>query len=136
VAVTVAGFAVLVPRGLPLPGAGELAELLARNVAVAALLGAFGVGIGALVRNQVVALVGLLLLAFAVEPAVLSLAPDVGRLGPTGGLTTAVSGVPPEDVGMGDADLLGPWAAAAALLGWVAAAFALSGLLLRRRDLQ
>ena len=45
---------------------------------MAALLGAFGVGIGALVRNQVVA-VGLLVLGFAVDPAVAALVPEVGR---------------------------------------------------------
>ena len=40
----------------------------ARNALVAGLLGAFGVGIGALVRNQAVAIVGILMFALAVEP--------------------------------------------------------------------
>jgi ABC-2 type transport system permease protein len=46
-----------------MPEAGELAELLGRNALVATLVGALGVGLGALVRNQVVAVVGVLVLS-------------------------------------------------------------------------
>ena len=70
IAITIVGLAILTIRDLPTPGAGELLELLARNALVAALLGAFGVGIGALVRNQVVAVVGLLVVGFAIDPLV------------------------------------------------------------------
>jgi ABC-2 type transport system permease protein len=135
IAVTVAGVAILSARDLPVAEAGEMVDLYARNALVAALLGAFGVGIGALVRNQVAAIVGVLLLMLVVEPAVLALAPDVGRFAPFGALPTAVTDVPPDAVGMGDVDLLPPGLAVLALLGWIGAAFAAAAALLRGRDL-
>ena len=52
VAVTIAGFAILGFRDLPTPDIGELLSLYARNALVAALLGAFGVGIGALCATR------------------------------------------------------------------------------------
>jgi ABC-2 type transport system permease protein len=135
VAVTIAGVAILSIRDLPLPEAGELVAQYARNALISVLMGAFGVGIGALVRNQVVAIVGLLVAMFVVEPLVLGLAEDVGRWAPLGPLPTALSDIPPEDAGLGDVSLPPPGVAALALLGWIAAAFAAGATLLRRRDL-
>lgn len=135
VAVTIAGVAILSVRDLPLPDAGELVAQYARNALIAVLFGAFGVGIGALVRNQVVAIVGLLVAMFVVEPLVLAVAEDVGRWAPLGPLSTALSDIPPEDAGMGDVSLPSPAAAALALLGWIAATVAAAAALLRRRDL-
>ena len=66
IAVAAVGFVVLEIRGLPTPDAGDLIDLYARNVLVAALGGVFGIGIGALVRNQAIAIVGVLLVAFAI----------------------------------------------------------------------
>ncbi len=134
VAVTVAGAVILSVRDLPLPEAGELAALLGRNALVAAFLGALGVGVGALVRNQVVAVVGLIVWWFVVEGMVLALAPSVGRFLPFVALSTGLSNVPPEDAGLGDVDLLAPGLAALALLAWIGAAFAAAAALLRRRD--
>jgi ABC-2 type transport system permease protein len=134
VAITVAGTAVLSARDLPLPEAGELAELLARNALVAMLVGALGVGLGALVRNQVVAVVGVLVLGFVVEPTVVALAPEVGRFGPFGALPTSLSGIPAEDAGLGEIDLLAPGLAALTMLAWIGAALAGGYALLRGRD--
>jgi hypothetical protein len=135
VAVTAVGTAILSARDLPLADAGDLAVQYARNALVSALLGALGVGIGALARNQAVAIVTVLIALFVVEPAVVALAPDVGRFGPFSGLPTAVSGIPPEDAGMGDQiDLLPAGLAVLGMLGWIAAAFAAGAALLRRRD--
>ena len=99
IAITIAGLIILTVRDLPTPDAGELLEQIARNALVAALLGAFGVGIGALVRNQVVAVVGLLVLGFAVDPAVAALVPEVGRFSPFSALPIGITDVPPEDAG-------------------------------------
>ena len=112
-------------------GGGDLADLLWRNLVVAALAGAFGVCIGGIVRNQIAAIVGLLVFAFAIEPAVLGLAPDVGRFGPTAGAPTGVLG----NEGFGDEDVLAPGVALLVLIGWVAAGFAAAAALLERRDL-
>ena len=135
ISITVVGFAILSVRDLPLPDTGELVAQLGRNAIVAALLGAFGVGLGALVRNQLVAIVGVLVLALVLEPTLLALAPDVARFGPTGALATAAAGIPADDAGLGDVDLLAPGLAVLALLGWIAGAFAIGATLLRRRDL-
>jgi ABC-2 type transport system permease protein len=135
ISISIVGYIILEARDLPTPGFGELMAQIGRNAAIAVLLGALGVGVGALVRNQVVAIVGLLVLSFVVEPTLVSLAPEVGRFGPFGALPTAVQGVPPEDVGLGDIDLLAPGLALVVMLAWIGAAFAAGTVLLRRRDL-
>jgi hypothetical protein len=135
VTVTVAGAAVLHVRDLPVASLGSIAGQAGRNAVLAALLGAFGVGIGALLRNQVAAVVTLLVTSFVVEPLVLALAPHVGRFGPLGALSTAVAGLPAESVGMEDVDLVGVVPATMLLLGWIAAAFTAAAVLLHRRDL-
>lgn len=134
VALTIVGTAVVSARDLPMPEAGALAELLGRNALVATLVGALGVGLGALVRNQVVAVVGVLLLAFVVEPTVITLVPEVGRFGPFSALPTSLSGIPAEDAGLGEVDLLAPGLAAMVMLAWIGAAFASGHALLRHRD--
>lgn len=135
IAVAIVGFAILSARDLPVPEAGELMAQIGRNAILAALLGAFGVGIGAVVRNQPVAIVGVLVFSFALEPALLALAPDVARFGPFGGLPLGVQDIPPQDVGFNDVDLLGPWLAALGMLAWIGATFTAGAVLLRRRDL-
>jgi ABC-2 type transport system permease protein len=136
IAITIVGLAILAIRDLPTPDAGELLELLARNALVAALLGAFGVGIGALVRNQVVAVVGLLVVGFAIDPLVAALLPEVGRFSPFSALPVGISDVPPEDAGLpDDLDVLSPGLAVLAMLAWIGAAFAPAAALLIRRDL-
>jgi ABC-2 type transport system permease protein len=136
IAIAVVGLVILNIRDLPVPEAGELLKQIVRNALVAALLGAFGVGIGALVRNQVVAVVSLLIVAFAVDPAVAALAPEVGRFSPFGGLPAGITDVPPEDAGLPEEmDILSPGLAVLAMLAWIGSAFAVGAALLIRRDL-
>jgi ABC-2 type transport system permease protein len=134
-AVAVVGVVLMTARDLPLPGFGEWVGQVARNALVSALLGAFGVGFGALVRHQVVAIVGLLVFAFAVEPAVLALAPEVGRFGPLTALPVMVQDLPPEDFGLGEVDPFGVGMAVLLMLAWISAAYAAAAALLHRRDL-
>ena len=136
VAVSITGFTVLSTRDLPVPDAGVLARQIGLNAMVAALLGAFGVGLGALVRNQPVAIVGVLVASFVLEPAVLGLAPDVGRFGPFVGLPVAMQDIAPSDAGFDDADLFSPALAGLAMLAWIGAAFAAGAALLSRRDVE
>jgi ABC-2 type transport system permease protein len=112
-------------------GAADLVDVLWRNLLVAALLGAFGVCIGGIVRNQIVAIVGLLVFAFALEPALLNLALEVGRFGPTTGAPSGIIGINPVDNG----ELLSPGIAFLVMIGWVGLGFAVTAALLRRRDL-
>jgi hypothetical protein len=135
-AVSIVGFVILTVRELPLPQLGELVELALRGAGVAALLGALGVCLGALVRNQVVAIVGVLMLLFLVEPLLLGLAADVGRFGPFVALPTAASGLSPADTGLGDVTLVAPGVAVLLMLAWIGVTFAAGGALLRRRDVE
>ena len=135
VAVAITGIVVLSARDLPTPELGELAEQIGRNAIVAMLLGALGVGLGALVRNQVVAIVGVLVIALIVEPTVLALKPEVGRWGPFT-LPNAVAGIPEEDAGFGGGvESPAAGVAAVAMLAWIGAFYTAGATLLRRRDL-
>ncbi len=136
ISVAALGTTILTIRGLPLPDAGALVEQVARNLAVAAALAALGVAFGALLRNQVAAVVSLLVVMFAVEPVVVALAPGVGRYAPLGVLPVAAAGLPPEDAGLGDVDMLGATAATLALVVWILATLAVAAALLARRDLE
>ena len=128
-------------RGAPRPAdarpSATCIEQFARNAGLAALGGAFGVGIGAIVRNQVVAIVGLLIFILAIEPILLGLAPEVGRFSPFGALPAAAAGLEPEDVGMpDDVELLPAGVAVALLLAWISAAFSIGYATLKLRDLE
>ena len=125
------GTLILSLRDLTTLDVADLADVLWRNLVIAALLGALGVCVGGIVRNQVVAIVGLLVVAFALEPALFSLAPDVGRFGPTFGAPNGVIDIEP----FGEAELLSPGVALLVMLGWLALGFALNAAMLRRRDL-
>jgi ABC-2 type transport system permease protein len=135
ISVAVLGFIILSVRDLPTPGLGELAAQVGHIASEAMLLGAFGVCVGALVRNQVVAVVGLLLLSFVVEPVLIGLVPNVFRYAPFVALPTAVSDLPPDQSGLADVDLLAPGLAVLAMLAWIAVTFAIAAVLLRARDL-
>jgi ABC-2 type transport system permease protein len=137
IAIAIAGYVIVSIRDLPTPDFADVLEQFGRNAGLAALGGAFGVGIGAIVRNQVVAIVGLLIFILAIEPILLGLAPEVGRFSPFGALPAAAAGLDPEDVGMpDDVDLLPAGVALLLLLAWIGSAFAIGAALLRARDLE
>jgi ABC-2 type transport system permease protein len=97
---------------LDLLGAGDYLELFAQGVVASALSGAIGVGIGAIVRNQVAAVVGTLVYLFVLEPVIGVLSTEVSAF-TIGGTTGALSGEPPDDA-------LGPAAAGLVLAAWAA----------------
>jgi ABC-2 type transport system permease protein len=122
-------------RDLPLPGLGDVVVQIARNMAVAAVFGALGVALGGLVRNQVVAIVGALVCLFALEPAVMALAPHVGRYGPFDALPGAIQHLRPEDIGLAaGTTTVAVGLAALLMLAWIAVLWAPAAALLRRRD--
>jgi hypothetical protein len=131
-AVFALGTLILSARGIDALSAGDLADVLWRNLLVAALTGAFGVCVGGVIRNQVVAIVGVLVVAFALEPALIAVSADVGRFGPTNG---APNGIVDTGAFGDEVDLLAPAAAVLVMLAWIAAGFAAAGALLKRRDL-
>jgi ABC-2 type transport system permease protein len=132
VAMMAIGTVILSARGEVTLGVGDLADLLWRNVALAALFGSLGVCVGGLVRNQVAAIVGLLVFAFVLEPAVLALAPEVGRFGPMVGAPSGILGTDASD----DADsVLAAGVALLVMIGWLAVAYAAAAAVFRRVDL-
>ena len=126
------GTIILSARDETTASAGDLANVLWRNLVIAAFFGGFGVCIGALVRNQIAAIVGLFMVLFAVEPTLIALASHVGQFGPTSGAPNAFI----ELNAFGDDEhQLAPGVALLVMLGWLALSFGAAATLLRRRDL-
>jgi ABC-2 type transport system permease protein len=132
--IMLAGTLIVSGRGGTTLGLSVLADVLWRNLTVAALLGALGVGVGMLLRNQIVAVTGLLIVGFVIEPMLATLVPEVAQFGP---LVGAPSGI--LDITSGSASALSaalaPALAATASIAWASATFAAAAALLRRRDL-
>ena len=91
-----------------------------------ALWAALGVGLGALVKNQVFAVIGMIVWAFVIDNLLRGLVPDVGRFTPVAASDSITAGF---------ADyLLAPVAAGLLLLGYVAVFVAAGAFLVARRD--
>ena len=131
-AIMAVGTIILSSRGLPTLDVATLLDVIWPNLVTAAYLGALGVCIGALLRNQIVAIVGVLILSFAIEPLLIGLVSDVGRFAPIGGAPSGLVGI---DFNGDDTNLLDQVPAALVMAGWVAALFASAAALLLRRDL-
>jgi ABC-2 type transport system permease protein len=107
-------------------GGGDYLELAARGTLLAALSGALGVGIGAIVRNQVAAVVGTLVYLFILEPVVGVISTEVAAY-TMGGAQTAL--------GSGNLDdSLAPVPAAFVMTGWALLLGGLGALLEEQRD--
>jgi ABC-2 type transport system permease protein len=110
--------------------AGDFAQLLLGGAAAAALFAAIGVGVGALVRNQVGTVVGLCLWLLLVETILIGDVLSVGQVTPgasAGALAGALQNV-------GPTDLLGPALGALLLAAYAAATGAAGSIAIERRD--
>jgi ABC-2 type transport system permease protein len=77
------GLGILSGRGIHRSlGWGSIAQLGLGTVAAAALWGGIGVGVGALVRNHIGAVIGVLVWVFVVENLLFGFVPSVGRFTP------------------------------------------------------
>jgi ABC-type transport system involved in multi-copper enzyme maturation permease subunit len=121
------GYAILAGRGITLAlDTGDILWLVLGTPAITAAWAALGVGVGALVRNQVVAVIGLIVWAIVIDNLLRGLAPRIGGYTPVGSSAAVVSD--PSDYVLS----LAP--GASILLGYVAVALAAGALLVRRRD--
>ena len=136
VGIGIAGYSILEFRDQVTPELGDVLDLFVRTAFVAALLGALGIGIGSLIRNQPVAIVAVLIVTFVIDQTLAALAPGVERYSPLGALPNAVAGFDPDSVGMNQVDFLAFAPALALMLAWIAVLFALGGALLRARDVE
>ena len=121
------GYAMLAARGIPLAlDTNHVLLLLLGTLAMTALWAALGVGFGALVKNQVFAVIGLIVWAGFIDNILRAVVPDIGRFTPVG-----VS----DSITAGFADyLLTPIAGGLLLLGYVIAFVVAGALLVARRD--
>lgn len=133
VAIMAVGTLILSSRGEETLAFADWIDILWRNLTVAAFFGAFGVCVGALIRNSAGAIVLLLAISFVFEPAIWGLAPDVGKYGPLAAAPTGVQEV--ESVDGADDDVLVLGAALAVLGAWLAVMFAAAAATFARRDL-
>ena len=109
-----AGLAILVVRGVErVPSGADLIALMAGAIAAAGLSALLGVAIGALIRNQVGAIVAVVAYAFLVDATLFAATPGVGRFLP-GKAGDALAGQPVDH-------LLSPGAGALALIAWTLA---------------
>jgi len=107
--------------------ASDWASLVAGGVVACTLSAAVGVGIGALVRSQVAAVVGALIYIFVGEPAIFLASEEAGRYA-LGSATATLTGTSFDD------DALDQWAGGLVLLGWALVLCAAGAALERRRD--
>jgi ABC-2 type transport system permease protein len=133
VAIMAVGTIILSARDKPTLDVAALLDIMWPNLVIAAYLGALGVCLGALLRNQVVAIVGVLVVSFVLEPALVGLVTDVGKFAPLRGAPSGLVGV--DFNGDDNNDLLGQVPAALVMAGWVAVLFAAAAAVLRGRDL-
>ena len=134
VAVAALATTVTLAVGLPLladrPGqavsAGDVALIAGGSLVAAALSSAFGVALGALVRNQVAAVTGTLLVIFIVLPLVGVISPTALDVTPFGA-AQGVAGAGLETLSIG--------AAGAVLAGWTVTALSAAIVTERRRDI-
>lgn len=137
--VTAATLALAVPLGVALirsrdgnvTFAAQFWQMVGTQFAVMAAYAVLGVAVGALVRNQIPAVVGVLVWLLPVEQVVLGALPTVGRWMP-GGATNALLQMGPA-IGL-DGKLLSPAAGGLVLVGYTAVAVTLALVVEPRRD--
>jgi ABC-2 type transport system permease protein len=109
---------------------GDYAQLVAGGALAAGLFAAIGVGVGALVRNQVAALVGLCVWLLFVEPVLLGDVPSVAKFAP-GASAGAIAGAIQTQIA---SNLVAPALGVVLLVAYVAAASAAGSIATTRRD--
>ena len=121
----------LAARGIPIEiGGGDYAQLLAGGALAAALFASIGVGVGAIVRNQVAAVVGLCVWLLFIEPILLGDVPSAGKFAP-GASAGAIAGAIQTQI----ADtLVAPAVGVLLLAAYAAIAGAAGSIATERRD--
>ena len=110
----------------------QVLQVLLGAMLVMVLYGPIGIAVGALVKNQIAAVVGALAFTFIVEQLLIALLPDVGKWTP-GGASSAVLQL--GDLVTTRGDLLPVWGGVLVLLAYAAVLSAIAARLTLRRDL-
>ena len=118
-------------RGIPIElSAGDYAQLLAGGAVAGALFAAIGVGVGAVVRNQVSAVVGLCVWLLFIEPLLFGDVPAAAKFAP-GASAGAIAGAIQTQVA---SSLLAPALGVLLLVAYAAAATAAGSIATTRSD--
>ncbi len=87
------GYAILAGRGIDFAlNTSHVLLLVLGTLLMTALWAALGVGLGAVVTNQVFAVIGVIIWAFFVDNLIRALVPDVGRFTPVGASDSVTAG--------------------------------------------
>jgi ABC-2 type transport system permease protein len=111
---------------------GEVVEIFLGGILYGALAAAFGAGLGALLRNQVVAVVLVLVFLFVVDPTLTALVDGYDKFS-LSGLQTSITGGSEED--FGGEELLPFGVATLVWLAYTALLVGAAALLTARRDI-
>jgi len=122
------GVPILTSRNVPLPGAGQLAGLMARDLLAAGLFAVIAVGLGALIAHQAAAILLTFLGLFIALPVLGAAVGVVGDYSPVG-----AAGALTDEFGRGDAPPA--WAGGLVLAIWALVALASGMLATQRRDI-
>jgi ABC-2 type transport system permease protein len=118
-------------RGIPIKlDAGDFAQMIAGGAAAAALWGALGTGLGALVKSQVGVVIGLLVWLLLIESILIGNVPSVGKFAPAAS-AGALAGMTPD---AGSVSLLAPALGALLLVAYTAIASYAGLVAVERRD--
>ncbi len=119
-------------RGIPITlNAGDFTQMIAGGAAGAALWAILGTGLGALVRGQVGAVIGLCVWLLLIENILIGNVPSAGKYAP-GASGGALAGLMPN---AGTATLLAPVVGAALLAGYAALTAGVGVAAIERRDI-
>ncbi|MDQ6778507.1 MAG: ABC transporter permease [Actinomycetota bacterium] len=122
----------LAARGIPIAlTARDYVQLLTGGALAAALWGTIGVGVGAVVRNQVGAVVGLCVWLLLIETTLIGNVPAAGKFAPGAGAGALAGAIQTQRA----ANLLAPALGALLLAGYAAAATAAGLITTERRDI-
>lgn len=121
------GSAILAGRGIDFAlDTNHVLLLVFGTLLMTALWAALGVGLGAVIKNQVFAVIGVITWAFVIDNLLRGLVPDVGRFTPVGASDSLTAGF---------ADyLVAPVAGALLLIAYAVAFIAAGALVVARRD--
>ena len=122
----------LATRGIHVAlSAGDYVQLLAGGALSAALWAAIGVGVGAIVRNQVGAVVGLCVWLLLIETTLIGNVPSAGKFAPGAGAGALAGAIQTQSA----TKLLAPALGALVLAAYAAAATAAGLIATERRDI-
>jgi ABC-2 type transport system permease protein len=122
------GYTILTSRGIPFAlNSGDIVLLVLGGLASVALWGAIGTGLGAVIHNQVGAVITLLAWGFVVNPLLFGLVPSIGRFMPSYAGDALV--------GLTTKHLLSPPAGGIVLVGWTALLAVVGLALTMQRDI-